>query len=79
MKRALDKPTNWQDFEDLCFILWKFIWNDPHAQKNGRQGQAQSGVDIYGKPIGQLDIEGVQCKVTFPLKPEEFANSDYMG
>lgn len=62
MKRTLDKPTNWQDFEDLCFILWKFIWNDPHAQKNGRQGQAQYGVDIYGKPVGQLDIEGVQCK-----------------
>ena len=36
-KWKFDKPVNWQDFEDLCFILWKFIWNDLRAQKNGRQ------------------------------------------
>lgn len=62
MKKHLEQPTNWQDFEDLCYILWKFIWQDRHTQKNGRQGQAQHGVDIYGVPHGSSYYEGVQCK-----------------
>lgn len=62
MNTGLPKPKNWDDFEDLCYLLWKFIWNDRNARKNGRQGQAQHGVDIYGTPEKQRKIEGVQCK-----------------
>jgi tetratricopeptide (TPR) repeat protein len=39
------------------------MWGDPHAQLNGRQGQAQQGVDVYGQPtyLGGR-YAGVQCK-----------------
>jgi hypothetical protein len=62
METRLSIPKNWQDFEMLCHKLWRDIWADPHAQRNGRQGQSQQGVDIWGKPIWSDFYEGVQCK-----------------
>lgn len=56
-------PSNWQDFESLCCDLWKDIWKDPDTQKNGRKGQAQKGVDIYGRPNKGKFWGGVQCKL----------------
>src|SRR4051812_38732769 len=53
-------PKNWQDFESLCWDLWRRIWNDPNTQKNGRQGQAQCGVDVYGRRGGTW--VGLQAK-----------------
>lgn len=55
-------PSNWQDFETLCCDLWRSIWKDPNTQKNGRQGQSQHGVDIYGRPNQRDSWAGVQCK-----------------
>lgn len=55
-------PSNWQDFESLCCDLWKEIWKDPNTQKNGRQGQPQHGVDIFGRPNQGAAYAGVQCK-----------------
>jgi hypothetical protein len=62
MNIRLPQPQTWQDFESICHHLWKEIWNDPNAQKNGRQGQAQNGVDIFGTPIYSNEFSGVQCK-----------------
>lgn len=62
MKTQINPPQNWQDFEDLCHKLWRAIWGDINAQKNGRQGQSQNGVDIYGIPIYGRGVHGVQCK-----------------
>lgn len=48
-KLQLRKPENWQDFERLCKVLWGEIWECPDTiKRNGRQGQAQKGVDVYG-------------------------------
>lgn len=55
-------PKNWQDFETLCWDLWKTIWNDLETVKNGRQGQKQNGVDVYGRPAGRNEWAGIQCK-----------------
>ena len=55
-------PENWQDFESLCCDLWRAIWKDPNTQKNGRQGQTQHGVDIFGRPNEGTSWAGVQCK-----------------
>jgi tetratricopeptide (TPR) repeat protein len=55
-------PANWQDFESLCLDLWRLIWDDPNTQKNGRQGQPQHGVDIYGRPNQGDKWAGLQCK-----------------
>ena len=55
-------PKNWQDFEKLCRDLWREIWRDPNTQKNGRSGQDQHGVDVYGRPNEGEKWAGVQCK-----------------
>lgn len=59
----LRKPENWQDFERLCKKLWGEIWNcSDTIQRNGRNGQSQHGVDIYGVPQGLNVYYGIQCK-----------------
>ena len=62
-KTQLRKPENWQDFERLCKVLWGEIWECPDTiKRNGRQGQAQKGVDIYGIKKGECVYRGRQCK-----------------
>lgn len=53
---------DWQDFERLCRDLWAEIWSDKNAQRNGRGGQAQAGVDVYGRRSHDGATCGVQCK-----------------
>lgn len=61
--KQIAAPKEWGTFEDLCHALFKRVWQDPLAQKNGRRGQAQSGVDIFGSPKGiRTAYLGVQCK-----------------
>ena len=56
-------PENWQDFELLCKKLWGEIWNcSDTIKRNGRNGQQQHGVDIYGLPSGSNEYCGIQCK-----------------
>lgn len=62
MKKTMRKPEHWQDFEDLCKKLWGEIWECPSIKKNGRVGQSQHGVDVYGVPKGEIDYCGIQCK-----------------
>lgn len=63
MKKKLQKPENWQDFETLCKKLWGEIWAIPKKiKKNGRAGQKQHGVDIYGIPKNEKNYWGIQCK-----------------
>lgn len=59
----LPPPKNWQDFQDLCHALWELEWKCPTIQKNGRTGQRQRGVDIFGQPHGNDRFSGIQCKV----------------
>lgn len=63
MKKSLPPPENWQDFETLCKKLFGEIWRCEHTiKKNGRLGQPQAGIDVYGKPKGEIDYWGIQCK-----------------
>lgn len=57
----LPMPSNWQDFETIVRDAMGQLWSSPNLQKNGRPGQKQDGVDIYGpdqlgRPVG------IQCK-----------------
>jgi len=71
MKKTIQKPENWQDFESLCKKLWGEIWEIPmKIKKNGRQGQPQAGVDIYGIPKNKNKYWGIQCK-----GKDEYANA----
>ncbi|MCW7479425.1 hypothetical protein ND856_19145 [Leptospira bandrabouensis] len=62
MKKSIQKPENWQDFESLCKKLWGEIWECPNIKKNGRPGQQQHGVDISGIPKNKVRYHGIQCK-----------------
>lgn len=60
---SLPKPKNWEDFERHVRVLFACVLNDPNTQQNGRPGQGQHGVDIYGYRDGRVDqLVGVQCK-----------------
>ncbi|UUZ67922.1 restriction endonuclease [Polaromonas sp. P2-4] len=62
-EKQIAAPKSWETFEDLCLALFKAIWNDPLAQKNGRRGQRQHGVDVFGSADGSGPaFFGVQCK-----------------
>src|SRR5580704_5146814 len=60
--RVLPEPKNWQDFERLCFDLYRYMWKTNDAEMNGRQGQPQAGVDVYGTDRLEGKFVGVQCK-----------------
>lgn len=60
--KFIPPPTQWQDFETLCKNLWGEIWQCHDIKKNGRIGQIQNGVDIYGVPNGEKHYYGIQCK-----------------
>ncbi|EPB8613302.1 hypothetical protein ACRTL0_004635, partial [Escherichia coli] len=56
-------PKSWEKFEDLTRALFAAVWRSPLTQKNGRSGQKQHGVDVYGTPQATPGINfGVQCK-----------------
>jgi Restriction endonuclease len=69
----LPKPKNWQDFEIIVCDAMSQRWKSPNLQKNGRSGQKQKGIDIYGPgDIGRR--VGIQCKrYKGPLKLETVA------
>lgn len=74
ISQTLRKPANWQDFESLCLLLWRAEWKSDDLKKNGRNGQAQNGVDISGHREGENEYSGIQCKCkpgNKPLTPEE--------
>jgi hypothetical protein len=62
ISKTLRRPSNWPDFETLCKKLWGEIWSCPEIKKNGRAGQIQNGVDIYGIPFNENEYYGIQCK-----------------
>lgn len=59
----LPVPESWEEFEAIVTDVMKNSWDDPYVTRNGRTGQRQNGVDIYGHP-DHLDggLSGVQCK-----------------
>lgn len=76
----LPKPKNWQDFESIVLDAQRLRWKSPSLQKNGRPGQAQQGVDIFGPDdIGRR--VGIQCKryataLTLKIIEEEAINAE---
>lgn len=56
-------PKSWEEFEDICLSSAKQRWNSSKFYANGRKGQAQNGVDIWGHD-GPAEHIGLQCKNT---------------
>jgi tetratricopeptide (TPR) repeat protein len=60
----IPKPADEQAFERACVVLWRGLLNDPSVQRNGRRGQRQNGVDLFGIRDGNADWHvGIQCKL----------------
>ncbi|MEZ0496790.1 hypothetical protein [Sphingomonas sp. IW22] len=58
---TVPQPKNWQEFVDIVLASYRLAWSSLTLQKNGRPGQKQAGVDIYGPDeIGRR--VGIQCK-----------------
>lgn len=63
MDKQIPPPKSWEKFEDLVRALFAAVWRSPLTQKNGRAGQRQHGVDVYGTPEAEPGKTfGVQCK-----------------
>ena len=59
----LPVPNSSDEFEDIVWDVYSRRWKDPSAKRYGSSGQAQQGVDIYGRPAGLAGkYVGVQCK-----------------
>jgi hypothetical protein len=56
-------PKSWDEFEDITLAAAKLRWNSTDFQRNGRSGQKQDGVDVFGHDDDDRHI-GVQCKNT---------------
>ena len=54
-------PNGWDEFEDIVLSASKLRWESSDFYRNGRQGQKQNGVDIYGHDDSGSHI-GLQCK-----------------
>ncbi|HYK76658.1 MAG TPA: hypothetical protein VEV16_06760, partial [Daejeonella sp.] len=67
-----------QDFESLCKKLWGEIWNCPEIKKNGRAGQNQNGVDVYGIPEGEMGYYGIQCKGKDEYTDKQFSEDEIL-
>jgi hypothetical protein len=63
LDKQIPPPRSWDKFEDLVRALFACVWENPLAQKNGRRGQSQNGVDVFGEfPANSGSWVGVQCK-----------------
>jgi hypothetical protein len=61
--KQIAPPKSWEKFEELTRALFAKIWGGPLAQRNGRTGQKQHGVDVYGTLAeAPGTFHGVQCK-----------------
>lgn len=60
---AIPPPKSWDEFEDIMLAAAKLRWNSTDFQRNGRVGQKQDGVDVFGHDDDGRHI-GVQCKNT---------------
>jgi hypothetical protein len=56
-------PKLWDEFEDITLAAAKLRWDSSDLYRNGRPGEKQDGVDIWGHDDDNRHI-GVQCKNT---------------
>jgi tetratricopeptide (TPR) repeat protein len=60
VSNELTKPDSDGEFEELCFALYRRMWNDSSCNRVGGSGQSQFGIDIIGHD-GKATV-GIQCK-----------------
>lgn len=68
-------PKSWVKFEDLTRALFAAVWRSPLTQKNGRSGQKQQGVDVYGTPQA---TPGIKLAEALSQRSPSFYNESLM-
>jgi len=68
---------SWKKFQNMTCDIFREIWQDPHAQEFGREGQKQDGIDIIGFRRGG-GREAVQTTIKSPLT-ESKIKKDYVA
>lgn len=61
LKMRVPPPTDWSEFEDITRSALKVKWRSSDMQRNGRNGQKQHGVDVFGHDDLSRFV-GVQCR-----------------
>ena len=64
-------PKDDDEFENMILELYEELWNSKNLDRNGRSGQRQNGVDIFGIPEGQTEYSGIQCKRVVKLTEKQ--------
>lgn len=59
----IPKIVDSTEFERLCCDLWDNEDSNEPVSLNGRPGQSQDGVDVYGRNNNEDTWFGIQCKV----------------
>lgn len=75
IRTELKFPKDEDFFEDLCLDLWRSIYKNGDFQRNGRRGQSQNGVDIYGYDENK-NLIGIQCKKKDQLTNKKLTQSE---
>ena len=57
-------PKSEDEWEEMVLDAMKLRWEDADARRNGRRGQRQNGVDIYGRHVSKQENVGAQAKNT---------------
>ncbi len=47
------RPKSEDEWEDMVVDAMRLLWQDPTAQRHGRRGQRQNGVDVFGSTGGR--------------------------
>lgn len=68
-------PKSWDEFENIVLSMSKIRWKSSDFFGNGRRGQRQDGVDVFGTSSDGTAI-GVQCKNTVGGLSESIVNSE---
>jgi hypothetical protein len=58
---SIPVPKSWDEFERIVLSAAKLRWGTPDWYPNGRQGQKQDGIDVWGRDAAGRVI-GIQCK-----------------
>lgn len=61
ISQVFQPPRFWQEFEELTRGVFSKVFEDPSPNMVGRPGQAQNGVDVYGR-CRRHGLVGIQCK-----------------
>lgn len=78
MKKQWSPPSEWQDFEELCYRLFTAEYKSKQSFKYGRAGQAQHGVDIALLPATDTNWTCIQCKVKDDLLDSRLTPDDVL-